>query len=197
MARDYAKGTKSKRAKPARRKPATRRKASKHAPSGRISTLRTYMAGLLSGVFISFIAYLGTMPSSDAPAATAPPPPQPEPVEPEVNFEFYERLKEQRVAVEAPTVEPAANVAQPKPSSAQDVYLLQAGAFRQREDADSRRAELIFLGLEPTVQASGAGSERLFRVYLGPFETRQAMNKARALTAGQGIDTLSLTRPRG
>jgi len=195
VARDYAKGTKRSKTT---RKPAARRKTTRRKTSGRPSTLRAYIGGLLSGVFISFLAYLGTLPPGDAPASVDTPTPQTsEPAEPEVNFEFYERLKEQRVEVEAPVVEPAADVAKPRASSAPDVYLLQAGAFRQREDADSRRAELIFLGLEPTVQESGSGSERLFRVYLGPFDTRQDMNKARALTAGQGIDTLTLKRPRG
>jgi cell division protein FtsN len=188
MARDYAKGGK-------RRKPATRRKSGKSAASGRGGALRAYFAGLLSGVFISFLVYLATLPPGESPGVAEAPTPQPKPAEPEVSFEFYERLKEQRVEVEAPAVEPAANVARPR-EAAPDVYLLQAGAFRQREDADSRRAQLIFLGLEPTIQASGAGAERLYRVYLGPYVTRQAMNKARALTAGEGIETLTLKRPR-
>lgn len=189
MARDYAKGGK-------RRKPATRRKSSKRTATGRGAALRAFFAGLLSGVFLSFLAYLATLPPGETPDVAAAPTPQPKAAEPEVSFEFYERLKEQRVEVEAPAVEPAANVARPREAAAPDVYLLQAGAFRQREDADSRRAELIFLGLEPTIQASGDGAERLYRVYLGPYDTRRAMNKARALTAGQGIETLTLKRPR-
>lgn len=193
MPRDYAKG--SKRSKTTR-KPAARRKTTRGKATGRPSTLRTYIAGVLSGIFISFLTYLWTLPPDEAPISVDTPTPQPEPAEPEVNFEFYERLKEQRVEVETPAVEPAVDVAKPRASAAPDVYLLQAGAFRQKEDADSRRAELIFLGLEPTVQESGSGSERLYRVYLGPFDTRQDMNKARALTAGQGIDTLTLKRPR-
>lgn len=189
MARDYAKGGK-------RRKPATRRKRSTTSSAGRGAALRAYIAGVLSGVFISFLVYLGTLPPDETAGVAQAPTPQPKPAEPEVSFEFYERLKEQRVEVEAPAVEPAANVTRPRETAAPDVYLLQAGAFRQREDADSRRAQLIFLGLEPTIQASGAGAERLYRVYLGPYDTRQAMNKARALTAGQGIETLTLKRPR-
>ena len=71
---------------------------------------------------------------------------------------------------------------------------LQAGSFRQREDADRRRAELLLLGLEPRVEESKGDNGRWFRVYLGPFESRSKMSKARSLTAAQNIDTLVLKR---
>ena len=75
-----------------------------------------------------------------------------------------------------------------------EVFLLQAGSFRQREDADRRRAELLLLGLEPRVEETTSDNGRWFRVYLGPFSSHAAMSKARGLTAAQDIDTLLLRR---
>ena len=73
-------------------------------------------------------------------------------------------------------------------------YLLQAGSFRQREDADRRRAELLLLGLEPQVEEATGDNGRWYRVYLGPYSSRSEMSRARSLTAGQDIDTLLLKR---
>ena len=75
-----------------------------------------------------------------------------------------------------------------------EVYLLQAGSFRQLEDADRRRAELLLLGLQPEIEETSGDNGRWFRVYLGPFDSRSTMSRARSLTAGQDIDTLVLKR---
>ena len=108
-------------------------------PSG--SRLRAYLGGLLSGVFLSFLLYLGTLPPTTNPgdtpeaAPTTAVPAEP----PKPRFDFYTMLPEQ--TIDGP-VEPA-EVAKPPPGAAQVTYLLQAGSFRQREDADRRRAETV------------------------------------------------------
>ena len=73
-------------------------------------------------------------------------------------------------------------------------YLLQAGSFRQEADADRRRGELALLGLEATVEPSENDSGRWYRVYLGPFDSRSDMARARSLTAQADMDTLLLKR---
>jgi cell division protein FtsN len=90
-------------------------------------------------------------------------------------------------------VEPA-EVTSPPSGSAGESYLLQAGSFRQREDADRRRAELLLLGLDPQVEETNSDNGRWFRVYLGPFSSHSQMTRARSLTAAQDIDTLLLKR---
>lgn len=197
MARDYAKTRKTGSRAPARRQaPQQRREGS--AGSARDSRpgrgWRNYFAGLLSGVFLSFLLYLGTMPPTDGPApaatpeaaATASVPAEP----PKPRFDFYTMLPQQ--TIDGP-VEPA-EVASPPPGAAQETYLLQAGSFRQREDADRRRAELLLLGLEPKVEETDSDNGRWFRVYLGPFDSHGQMTRARSLTAAQDIDTLLLKR---
>lgn len=92
-------------------------------------------------------------------------------------------------------VDPA-EIAKARTSKTTELFILQAGSFRQREDADRRRAELLLLGLDPKVEETTGDNGRWFRVYVGPFESRSRLAKARSLTAGQNIDTLTLKRSK-
>ena len=195
MAQDYAKKGRSSRTKktPAR-KQQTQRSAAKGHSGGRGWQL--YFAGVATGLFISFLAYLGALPTSigsvqDQQALAQPAEPVPKP-----RFDFYTLLPQQTFETDPETVavEPAADVSKPNVAASADVYVLQAGSFRQRTDADQRRAELLLLGLEPRVQEAVSDNVRVFRVYLGPFESHAAMTKARGLTANQNIATLLLKR---
>ena len=197
MARDFAKtrkqGTASSRT-PTRKKQRSSASRSASSRSGAAQAgrgWRWFTSGLMTGFFLSFLLYLGTLPgdTGQPPAPVAPAPDRAESEPPKPRFDFYKLLPEQSIDV---AVEPA-EVAQPRAGSAEN-YLLQAGSFRQREDADRRRAELLLLGLEPTVQQADGDNGRWFRVYLGPFDSRSQMSRARSLTAGQGIDTLLLKR---
>ena len=192
MARDYAKGkqTAGKKA-PARKRPAAR---SGKQPVRSGGAWRWYGAGVLTGVFLSFLLYLGTLPTpgdgdrvqqGEAEVVSSPPKPR---------FDFYTLLPEQSIDVD---VEPA-EMAKPRNTVAAgtEVYLLQAGSFRQQDDADRRRAELLLLGLEPKVEEASGDNGRWFRVYLGPFESHSKMARARGLTAAQDIDTLVLKRSK-
>ncbi len=107
-------------------------------------------------------------------------------------FDFYTVLPNEELDLAA-DVEPA-NVAMANTQA--DLYVLQAGSFRNEKDADRRRGELVLLGLDASVDATDGENGRWFRVYIGPFESRSAMAKARSLTAQQSIDTLVLRRPR-
>lgn len=198
MARDFAKkGSKSNNRKsPARKKAASRNTAAPRASNG----WRWYGAGVLTGLFLSFLLYLGTLPpvgsgadSRGGPQVAAN---QGEEAPPTPRFDFYTLLPEQTIEVEdEPTTEAAPSTTQTRQAAAsRDYYLLQAGSFRQKQDADRRRAELLLLGLEPRVEEGNSDNGRWFRVYLGPFESKSAMSKARSLTAQQNIDTLLLKR---
>lgn len=182
----------------ARRKPQAASRNSAQAPA---SPWRWYGTGVATGVFLSLLLYLGTLPAGIDPgvgegtevaatagaaaAAAEKTPPKP-------RFDFYTMLPEQRIAVD---VEPA-QVATPRTDATVqgETFLLQAGSFRQREDADRRRAELLLLGLEPRVEEASGEHGRFFRVYLGPFQTHAQMSRARGLTTAQNIDTLLMKR---
>jgi cell division protein FtsN len=190
VAKDYAK----KRSASPRRAPARKKESARPAPPRTAGNgVRWYAAGVLTGVFLSFLLYLGTLPPTstvqqqqsgdEGSAADNTPKPR---------FDFYTMLPQQTIEEDLEPAQPAGST---RPASKPDqYYLLQAGSFRQREDADRRRAELLLLGLEPRVEESTGDNGRWFRVFLGPFESRSKMSKVRSLTAAQNIDTLVLKR---
>ncbi len=47
---------------------------------------------------------------------------------------------------------------------------LQAGAFKNREQADDMRGNLALLGYSSQIQQSGSGTDRFYRVRLGPYQ---------------------------
>ncbi|MCB1690931.1 MAG: SPOR domain-containing protein [Halioglobus sp.] len=154
---------------------------------------------MITGMFLSFLIYLGSLPEPGVPGeelATATEP-EAEPEVPKPRFEFYTLLPEQTLEVdeEVETVEPAADVSKPPTATATpQPYFLQAGSFRQKEDAERRRAELLLLGLTPQIEESTVDSGRWFRVSLGPFGSHDEVSKARSLLANQNIDSVLLKR---
>jgi len=157
--------------------------------------LRLYLGGVLTGVFLSFIVYLTTLPDPTVLGQETTSTPQATVEIPKPRFDFYTLLPKQILEVEEEKLEPAADIRKPPAATAlQESFLLQAGSFRQREDAERRRAELLLLGLEPKIEESSSDNGRWFRVYLGPFESHKSMSRARSLTANQNIETLALKR---
>ncbi|MEM8492586.1 MAG: SPOR domain-containing protein [Pseudomonadota bacterium] len=158
------------------------------------SGVRMYGLGFLSGLFVAFLAYLVFLPAeqprSDGSLSVSEINQQGSVRTPE--YEFFEVLPNQRIEVNVdPRDLPGADA-----QTIEKLLLLQAGSFRDREDADRRRAELLLLGLEPAVEQSDGETGRWYRVLIGPFASRSAMARARGLTAQQDIDTLLVERER-
>ena len=194
MAQDFAK---QKQGKSTRKAPARKTQAQRRSGEGqsRGKGLRLYVAGVLTGVFLSFIGYLGTLPDPAVSATETGTPEQPEVVIQRPRFDFYTNLTQESIDEVQDQVEPAADVS--KPPTANELpepYLLQAGSFRQPDDAERRRAQLLLLGLEPVIEEISSSNGIWFRVYLGPFESRELMVRARGLTTNQNIETLLLKR---
>jgi cell division septation protein DedD len=194
MAQDFAK---RKQGKSTRKAPARKTQAQRRSGEGqsRGKGLRLYVAGVLTGVFLSFIGYLGTLPDPAVSATETGTPEQPEVVIQRPRFDFYTNLTQESVDEVQDQVEPAADVRKP-PTATElpEPYLLQAGSFRQPDDAERRRAQLLLLGLEPVIEEITSSNGIWFRVYLGPFESRELMVRARGLTTNQNIETLLLKR---
>jgi cell division protein FtsN len=196
VAQDFAKrrtGTSSRKA--SAEKPQARRHTGETQPRGR--GLRLYMTGVVTGVFLSFLVYLGTLPRPADPGQENENVSPPAVEVPKPRFDFYTLLPTQTIEVqeEREVVEPAAVVQKPPaPTASPQPYFLQVGSFRQREDAERRRAELLLLGLEPRIEENSGDNGRWFRVHLGPFETHDAVSRARGLLASQNIETVLLKR---
>jgi cell division protein FtsN len=107
-------------------------------------------------------------------------------------FVFYELLKKMEIEVESGDVEVAKDVA-PRAVVAEGTYILQAGSFSRREDAERRRAELGLQGIESRVVAADVNNQRFFRVYIGPISDLDRLNLVRSQLRAAKIDVLRIT----
>ena len=131
--------------------------------------------------FVGFLVYLNTIdPSRDAGPDNVPTVSEPETESSGSNqkdpeFRFYEMLPESEVMT------PDTEAYEPEPDlSAQDrEYILQAGSFRTRKDAERQRAQVGFQGLRAQIQeVSIDDNNTWYRVMVGPYDSRSDMNKA-------------------
>ncbi|HHO67671.1 MAG TPA: SPOR domain-containing protein [Gammaproteobacteria bacterium] len=160
------------------------------------------LAGLAVGLFVAFLVYLQMRnPAPPQPVPLARPAErdtrdvrrkktEPIPAPPPRRFSFYDTLPEMEVLIpeQEITGKPHEGVRQvERPGT----YLLQAGSFRQRSQAEQLRARLGLLGLTSAIQTVTVdGSKTWHRVRVGPFHDLRELNKARALLKRNGIDAI-------
>jgi cell division protein FtsN len=68
-------------------------------------------------------------------------------------------------------------------------YLIQAGAFKQPEDAEAMRAKLALLGFQAQLSQRESDAGVLHRVRVGPVPDLERTNKIRAQLAQSGVET--------
>ena len=147
--------------------------------------------GIVTGVFISFLGYLSDINPKQAPASitSAVEKAAEEVKTTATRFDFYTLLPEREVIV--PVEEEEAD----NESATTTTYVLQAGSFKQIEDGDRLRAQLILMGLDARVETvTSANGDVWHRVQVGPFKDRSQLAKARGILIDKGIDTLLLKR---
>ncbi len=161
--------------------------------------------GLAIGLAVAAGVYMQG-PRPDVVVATAPPPAldkneTPTPVreetpaddeEEETRFVFYELLKQMEIEVDSGEAEVTRDVA-PQAVVEEGTYILQAGSFSRREDAERRRAELGLSGIESRVVAADVNNRRFYRVYIGPISDLDRLNLVRSQLRAARIDVLRIT----
>jgi SPOR domain len=70
------------------------------------------------------------------------------------------------------------------------VVFIQAGAFRDIEDADTRQARLALLGYESHIDTAIVSGDLWFRVLIGPLTERGEINSTVRRLRGGGIETV-------
>jgi cell division protein FtsN len=169
-----------------------------------------YFSGLLSGIILAIIGYLGILRVEPHEAETA----QTQVGEttdaepPAFDFGFYKNLANAEIDVAQPAPAPATTT-ETKPAAAststttatastpthetnQVSYLLQAGSFQNREDAENRRAEIMLQGMTVNVVPTVVSGRNLFRVQVGPLEDRQRAESARDVLSTLNIESILL-----
>jgi cell division protein FtsN len=186
-----------------------------------------FFSGLMTGVIVSIAAYLGVLKleegvAEDAQAAQAGVNSEDEPT---YTYDFYERLSNAEVAVDAPVTPgapatagaaaetPAASSTAPAPATASTApattqvaaatpdpnatrYLLLAGSFQNKEGAESRRTSIILLNMNANVTESIVNGRTLYAVQVGPFNGRRAAEDAGALLSSNNIESIPLRAPQ-
>ncbi len=69
-----------------------------------------------------------------------------------------------------------------------NIYFVQAGAFNVAQDADAQRAKLSLAGIEAVVSEREQSGGVLFRVRVGPYQTREDAETAMARIKAAGFD---------
>ena len=106
-------------------------------------------------------------------------------------FDFYTILPEMEVIVPEQEVQGATTPEGVRQVEQPGTYLLQAGSFRTREQADHLRARLALLGVETDVQTVTVDNKQTWhRVRVGPFHNLRDLNTARSLLKKNGIDAI-------
>lgn len=160
-------------------------------------------AGFGLGLLVALLLYLQDVP---LPKAVAPGPEQAsEPAtradaqqettparEQELRFEFYTLLPESEVVIpEQELSEPA-----PKPGSAParppGTYMLQAGSFRQQQQAEALKGELALVGIVAHVQRVNVDGDTWYRVRVGPFDSYQEITRARKRLQDNNINAIAV-----
>lgn len=106
----------------------------------------------------------------------------------------------QTPAVPAATTTPAASQAAGVPSAPANgegfTYYLQAGAFRELNDAEATKARLALMGVAATIAERKSELGTLYRVRVGPFSEIEAMNRARVRLSDNGVDAAVVRVPK-
>lgn len=86
------------------------------------------------------------------------------------------------------SAEPTTGAAKPKPNKK---YYLQAGSFTNATQADDMKARLTMMGLDANVQSNVVGDKVRHKVKLGPFNSEEELQRAKAELSLQGVETQS------
>lgn len=154
------------------------------------------LAGLTIGLFVAFLVYLHGLPEPERVAAR---PSEDKAGGKTPQFDFYKILPELEVVVPGlEVVGKQKDRPQPKPPEPTvelargEQFILQAGSFRQYEQADKLKASLALLGIEADIQKVAVDNDTWHRVRIGPFTDRKELNVVRQRLQDNDINAITL-----
>lgn len=155
-----------------------------------------FLTGLAVGLAVAVLVHLYHS-SSPAPAESAArtvaatETPAGEPADTGPVFDFYEILPDFEVVIP-----PAPDSAAAPEAPARDVppgdYYLQAGSFRQFEDADRRKASLALLGVGSEIREVTVDGRLHYRVQIGPISDPGELRRMQQRLGAADIEYLAL-----
>ncbi len=155
---------------------------------------RWFLGGFVSGAFVAFLCALWLLvPSASAPDSAEVPKPDTakDSVVEEMQWDFYEIFPTTEVPVVEEYTESGTKVAVENFR-----WILQAGSFKDPDDADERRATLILLGLDVQTQSVKVSGDTWYRVIVGPFDSTLERNRAQDKLAQAEIQSIPVKIPK-
>lgn len=151
-----------------------------------------FFTGLVTGLFVAFLIYLGEyLPEVDEVVVVEKPKARiirPGELAKELKLDFYEIFPNSEV----PVVEEYISEDEKIRLEDDAVYILQVGSFRNAEDADGLRAQMILLGLDAYTRPGEVKGEFWHRVLVGPFDSDIKLNRAQDKLAEARIEAIPL-----
>ncbi len=106
---------------------------------------------------------------------------------PQTSFDFYYILPELEVAVPERELATKTQQAKASPQQASIDYIIQAGAFRQHQQADNLKAKLALHGIIAYIQTVDNKNDTWHRVRIGPITNMAQLNQMRKRLKDNGI----------
>jgi len=163
------------------------------------------LGGLSTGLFIAFLVYLDKQPPTEISFGDAvktelekikqkktsieSKPKSPNKQEPK--FNFYTILPELEVLIPEEEIRPPENKNTPNGDISKR-YILQAGSFRSRQDAEKLKATVALLGLEASINQVSIDKEKWHRVRIGPVNNRRELNQNLNLLHRNNINAMAM-----
>jgi cell division protein FtsN len=151
-------------------------------------------------------------PAAEAPKTQSEEPVAQEPTEkPKPKYDFYTLLPEKEVVIpdaelqaqaEAEAQENAAPktpatpdlvTAAPEPAvTAETRYLIQAGAFKNQDEAENLKATIALTGEVARIESVDINGTTVYRVRLGPYSTASSLSSAKQALSSHGIEAQAI-----
>lgn len=175
-----------------------------------------FLAGLVLGLFATLIVYLDKQPANSTsfgtavqqeldklrskPDSSAENKPVAKKTDDkkakEPRFNFYTILPELEVLIPDAEISSAkksdSSSSSTAGSNSNKQYILQAGSFRNRGDADKLKARLALLGLQASIQSVSVNSEDWHRVRIGPYRNTAEMYRNLNQLHQHDIDAMAM-----
>lgn len=110
----------------------------------------------------------------------------------EAKYNFYTILQGMKVLIPESETRPPVGRNGSDLTPANTRYLLQAGSFQNREDAEKLKARLAFLGVEADIQEVQVNRQTWHRVRTGPFKDKAQLYRNLKILQRNNINAISL-----
>ena len=110
-----------------------------------------------------------------------------------IRYTFYTVLPESEVVIPDQEVLKSRDISSGNKASKTE-YLLQAGSFKRKQEADSLKARLALLGIESSVEKVQVHGDNWHRIRIGPFTSLREINATRNRLRNNDLNSILIKK---